>query len=232
MLVHLPFCVSVNIIDGLRTFTRICIFIGGSETRKWLRAPKIWHVFPPFPEIHWSNVNFRLAFPSRKQTVGRREGENKRRREAIKYRSAIHFLRARSCRFDSIKDLPFLIGDGQVDSSEFIDKTKIRYEEFRARCKNHKLWKGWKITSNDRIEAKNLTSCAGMTCHVRREFFFAPQLQYFSQFYVYLSTTQAKQTINILLLNNFYLSSKRKRRIIVYGLATRYGSQSVASASG
>ena len=41
---------------------------------------------------------------------------------------------------------------------------------------------------------------------------------------------------NLLLLNNFYpvivpTCSKRKRRIIVHGLVTRYGPQSVASAS-
>ena len=44
--------------------------------------------------------------------------------------------------------------------------------------------------------------------------------------------------INLLLLNNFYpvtslpTSSKRMRRIVVYGLVTRYGPQSVAGASG
>ena len=46
-------------------------------------------------------------------------------------------------------------------------------------------------------------------------------------------STQAKRIINLLLLNHFYpVISERKRRIIVYGLVTRYGPQSVASATG
>ena len=55
---------------------------------------------------------------------------------------------------------------------------------------------------------------------------------------VALSITQTKQIVNSLLLNSFYpvniipTSSKRKRRTIVHGLVTRYGPQSVASASG
>ena len=40
------------------------------------------------------------------------------------------------------------------------------------------------------------------SCHARRKF-FVPKLQYFLSFNVYLSITQAKQTINLLLLNNF-----------------------------
>ena len=44
-----------------------------------------------------------------------------------------------------------------------------------------------------------------------------------------------KQIVSLLLLNNFYpvISHQRaqKRRIIVYGSVTRYGPQSVASAS-
>ena len=65
---------------------------------------------------------------------------------------------------------------------------------------------------------------------------FCPRIAIFFQFWVYLSTIQAEQIINLLLLNNFYpvimTGSKRKRRIIVYGLVSRYGPQSVASASG
>ena len=67
-----------------------------------------------------------------------------------------------------------------------------------------------------------------------------PEIAIFSQFQVDSSITQAKQIINLLLLNNLLSSeyhmistiSKRKRRIIVYGLVTRYGRRSVVGASG
>ena len=42
-----------------------------------------------------------------------------------------------------------------------------------------------------------------MTCHARQEY-LVPKIAIFSQFKVYLSITQAKQIINLLLLNNFY----------------------------
>ena len=47
-----------------------------------------------------------------------------------------------------------------------------------------------------------------------------------------LDIIQAKGIINLLLFNNFYpVSSKAKRRIVVYGSVTRYDPQSVASAT-
>ena len=59
--------------------------------------------------------------------------------------------------------------------------------------------------------------------------------------YIYLGIFKYNpgETNNKFILNNFYsvyrfnipMSSKRKRRIIVYGSVTRYGPQSVASAS-
>ena len=68
----------------------------------------------------------------------------------------------------------------------------------------------------------------------RASIIFGPKIATFSQFQVYLNVTQAKQMINSLLLNNFdpVISTtwKRKQRIVVYGLVTRYGPQSVASA--
>ena len=68
-----------------------------------------------------------------------------------------------------------------------------------------------------------------MTCHVRWET-FAPKI---AIFITILSITQAKRIINLLFLNNFYpvmsyrtsSKRKRKRRIIVYSLVTRYGPQ-------
>ena len=42
-----------------------------------------------------------------------------------------------------------------------------------------------------------------LVSHARREF-FRPKIAIFSQFSVYLSITQAKQIINLLLLSNFY----------------------------
>ena len=75
----------------------------------------------------------------------------------------------------------------------------------------------------------NLTFCAGTMCHACREFFVS-KLQYFLSFSEVYSNIieKAKQIINALLLNSFYrvLSYRRltrKRRIIVYGLVTRYG---------
>ena len=70
-----------------------------------------------------------------------------------------------------------------------------------------------------------------MTCHAR------PKIAIFSQLQVYLSTTQAKQIINLLLLNNLYLMISYRRvqkesDELYTVLVTRYGPQSVASASG
>ena len=68
-----------------------------------------------------------------------------------------------------------------------------------------------------------------MTCPLMSRI-FCPKIAIFPQFQVYSSITQAKQIINLLLLNNFYpvisTSSKRKQRIIIHGLVTRYGPQS------
>ena len=66
---------------------------------------------------------------------------------------------------------------------------------------------------------------------------FGPKLQQFSQFQVYLSTTRAKQVINLLLLDHFYpmvsqeqVQKKRKTTsYCIYGLVTRYGPQSAGS---
>ena len=62
-------------------------------------------------------------------------------------------------------------------------------------------------------------------------YILSPKLQYFLNIFsiAYLSITQAKQIINLLLLNNFYPTIYR--RVIVYDLVRRYGPQSVASAS-
>ena len=75
--------------------------------------------------------------------------------------------------------------------------------------------------------AKWLISCAWMTRHARREFFFPPNRNIFPV----LSITETKQIINLLLLNHFCPTTshtdeferKRKRRIIVYCSVTRYG---------
>ena len=66
---------------------------------------------------------------------------------------------------------------------------------------------------------------------------FCTKIAMFSRFQVYLSITQAKQIINLLLFNHFHsamsypTSLKRRRRIVVYGSVARYGPQSVASAT-
>ena len=59
----------------------------------------------------------------------------------------------------------------------------------------------------------NLISCAGMTCHSRREYLLF-QIATFSQFQVYLNVTQAEQTMSLLLLDNFYrvLSCRRVQK--------------------
>ena len=61
-----------------------------------------------------------------------------------------------------------------------------------------------------------LTPCAGMTCHARREYLAHNR-----------NIIQAKQIINsLLLLGNFSdIQRLNSKRIIVYGLVTRYGSQ-------
>ena len=62
----------------------------------------------------------------------------------------------------------------------------------------------------------NLLRCNNVPRTLR---IFCSKIAIFSQFSICLSITQAKQIINLLLLNNFYpvisTSSKRKRRIIV-----------------
>ena len=77
-----------------------------------------------------------------------------------------------------------------------------------------------------------LASCAGITCHARREIFLR-KLRYFSQF---LSTTQAKQMINLFTSQSFPSGDvvrvgKESVELFVHGLVTRYGPQLVASAS-
>ena len=70
-----------------------------------------------------------------------------------------------------------------------------------------------------------------MTCHARRES-FVPKIAIFLQF-------QVKQIINLLLLNNFYpmvsYDIDEFKRIAtnysIYSSVTRYGPQSVASAT-
>ena len=62
-----------------------------------------------------------------------------------------------------------------------------------------------------------------MTYHVEN------MLQYFLSFKYILSTIQAKEIINS--SDIVPTDSRRKRRIIVHDLVTRYGPQSVASAS-
>ena len=71
----------------------------------------------------------------------------------------------------------------------------------------HSLW------SAISCQREWLTSCARMTCHARREF-FCPKIATFSQFQVYLSITQTKQIINLLLVNHFYpvISYRRVQR--------------------
>ena len=72
--------------------------------------------------------------------------------------------------------------------------------------------------------------------YVRRT--FCPKIAISSKFYIYLSITQAKQIINLLLHNNnnFYpvLSHRRVQEesdeLSVHGLVARYGPQSVANA--
>ena len=77
---------------------------------------------------------------------------------------------------------------------------------------------------------QEVSSCAWMTRATHVENCFVRKLQYFLSLHrVYLSITRTKQ-INLLLFNNFCLVIQR--RIIVYGLITRYGPQSVARASG
>ena len=79
-------------------------------------------------------------------------------------------------------------------------------------------------------------SCAEMTCHARREY-FGTRIAIFSQFYI-SSITQVKRIINLLPLDNFYpaISYRRVRNesgeLLYMVLVTRYGPQSVASASG
>ena len=76
-----------------------------------------------------------------------------------------------------------------------------------------------------------------MSCTSR---IFRPKIATFSQLQVYLNATQAKQMINLVLLNNSYpvdiipTSSKEKEsdEFIVHGSVARYGPQSIASASG
>ena len=65
--------------------------------------------------------------------------------------------------------------------------------------------------------------------------FFSPKIiAIFPQFYVYLSITQGKTNDKFIAFQSFLssdipTSSERKRRIIVYGLVTRYGPQSTAT---
>ena len=58
-----------------------------------------------------------------------------------------------------------------------------------------------------------------MTYRARREL-FDPKLQHFLSFSVYLNTTQAKQIINLLLLNNFYPSKSDELLYTVRSLVT------------
>ena len=76
-----------------------------------------------------------------------------------------------------------------------------------------------------------LTTCAGMTCHARREFFI-PKSIIFPQSQAYL-----KQIINLLLHNNFYpvisyqRVQKESDKLLYMVWVTRYGPQSVARAN-
>ena len=57
-----------------------------------------------------------------------------------------------------------------------------------------------------------LTTCAGMTCHARREHIVSPENgSIFSVLSIYSSTTRAKrkQIVNLLLLDHFYPSDRR-----------------------
>ena len=88
--------------------------------------------------------------------------------------------------------------------------------------------------SENKCKARRLTFRA---THV--ENLLSQNCNIFSVSSVFKYIPRAKQIINLSLLNHFYpvisvtsTSLKRKRRIIVYGLVTRYGSQSVASARG
>ena len=57
-----------------------------------------------------------------------------------------------------------------------------------------------------------LTSCAGTTCHARRQLFVS-QIATFPQFQLYLNVTQAKQMMRwfIILLNHFYPAMSHRR---------------------
>ena len=71
-----------------------------------------------------------------------------------------------------------------------------------------------------------LTSCAGMTRHASREF-FSPKIAIPPFNFKY--NPGETNYFSVIIVPT---SSNRKRRIIVYGSVTRYGPQSVASASG
>ena len=83
--------------------------------------------------------------------------------------------------------------------------------------------------------------CAGMTCHARRES-LVQKLQRFLNFkYIQAYLSQAKQITNLLLLSKFLSSDefyrtdglkKKATNCCIRSLVTRYGPQSVASASG
>ena len=76
------------------------------------------------------------------------------------------------------------------------------------------------------------TSLLSYCVNLSRWRIFCRKIAIFSQFQLYLNITEAKQIINLLFLsNNFYfysdivLTSAKRKRIIVYGLVTRYGPQ-------
>ena len=78
-----------------------------------------------------------------------------------------------------------------------------------------------------RYASPYLTSCAGTTCHDCNIFSVLSIFKYKSD-----KTNNKFVTSQSFLFSNIPTSSKRKRRIIVYGLVSRYGPQSVTSASG
>ena len=95
----------------------------------------------------------------------------------------------------------------------------------------HSLWSANQL-SKQRV---NFLLSAEMTSR-----FFSPKIATFSQFYIYLNVIQARQTISLLLFNNFRpvvsfrreFKRKRKQRIIVYGPVTRYGPRTSCQSKG
>ena len=104
-------------------------------------------------------------------------------------------------------------------------------------CPRDKYWRCVPRETAERREVSGklglrLTSCAGMTRHARRGFFLSQNCNIFSDLSIFkcspgnnkFITSQQFLSSDIIIPTN----SKRKRRIIVYGLVTRYGPQSVA----